>query len=208
MDEVNELTKKDTEESKKGGGSGSDNEKPSPPPPTAAAAADPEPMEDVEATTKPKEPKSEAPPDAEEMDIESEPPAAESDSKVEPSATVETEAKHAAENDAEPKTATSVAATDAIDVDPAEDFVVIESGGERDQLAQEKAVEKEKEKGEDSMVTEKSEDIAAAKEGKEDVSAGAQPPNNVDSAIASEPNTEMKGNFTPHSPLSAVFRTF
>jgi hypothetical protein len=203
MDEVNELTKKDTEESKKGGGSGSDNEKPSPPPPITTAAANPEPMEDVEATTKPEELKSEAPPDAEEMDVESEPPTAESDSKVEPSAAVETEAKLAAENDAEPKTATSAAENDAMDVDPAEDFVVIESGGEGDQLAQEKAVEKEK--GEDTMVTEKSEDIAAAKEGKEGVSAGAQPPNNVDSAIASEPNAEMKGNFTPTTLFPLFF---
>lgn len=202
MEEVSELTKKDSEESKKGG-SGSDNEKS--PPPTAAAAANPEPMEDVEATTKPKEPKSEAPPDAEEMDIESDqPPAAASDSKVEPSRTAETETEPAAESVAKPKTVASAAENDAMDVDPEEDFVVVESGGEGDQLAQEKAAAKEK--GKNTIITKKSEDTA--KEGKGGVSAGAQPPNNADSVVASEPIAEMKGNFTPTPLFSALFRTF
>jgi hypothetical protein len=68
------------------------------------------------------------------------------------------ESKPAAEEAKEPETS----AEDTKDIDPAEDFVVIEGGGEADELAQEKATEKDKEDG----------------------SAGAQPPADTESAAA------------------------
>lgn len=57
--------------------------------------------------------------------------------------------------------------------DPEGDFVLVEGGGEIDEMSQEKAAEKKK--------------------NGEEVSAGAQPPENVESAAATEPVAEMKG---------------
>lgn len=151
------MAKKESEPKK---GSGSDIEK---------SPTNPEPMEEVDST-KPEEPKSEPP--AEEMDTQPEPAVTENDAKSEPPV---------AENEAQPE----VPATDKdmMDVDPAEDFVVIEGGGEGDDLAQEKATAREKEK-------ENGENIASEKE---TVGAGAQLPNDVDSVAAPEPIAKNAG---------------
>ena len=130
-----------------------------------------EPMEDVESS-KPEEPKSEPPTTEDEAQPASEPPVTDQHN-------VNADGKAPSEMDIEP----AAPASYKMDVDdPAEGFVIVDEGGVEDQLAQEKATEG------------KGVNIASEKE---DVGAGAQPPDNVDSTAAPKLDTEMKGTFPP-----------
>jgi hypothetical protein len=164
LEEVNELAKKDTTEPKKG--NGSDNEKS--PVNASTTKDDGEPMGEVESG-KPEEPKSEPSAENETKRMEDVTKPAEEIPKpanvnakpvVGPSKSAEENAKpmhEPAEN------------SSAMEIDTADDFVIVEGGGQGDELAQEKATKK--------------------KTNGEDVSAGAQPSNDVSIA-------EMKGNLT------------
>lgn len=163
LEEVNELAKKETTEPKKG--NGSDNGKS--PINATTGRDDGEPMEEIESG-KPKEPKSEPPAENETKPMEDVPKPAEETSKPaeEIPKPVDGPLKLTDEN---VKPANEPAGTSsAMEVDTTDDFVIVEGGGQGDELAQEKAIEK--------------------KSNGEDVSAGPQP-SNVSVA-------EMKGTLT------------
>lgn len=139
LDELNEMQKKESADTKKG--SSSDNEKS----PTKSTAKEDSEAKDVEEKG-----------DGEPMeDVE------------------ETTATKPAEDDMKE----SEAADDNKDTDPADDFVVVEGGGEADDLAQEMATEKGEEK-------------------EDDVSAGAQPPLDTESAAAEPMGIHFPSRFS------------
>lgn len=162
------MARKDTSEPKKG--NGSDNEKS--PVNATTTKDDGEPMGEVESG-KPEEPKSEPSAENETKPMEDVTKPAEetlkpveeipkpADEKAKP---VDGPSKPAEEN-AKPMHEPAENSS-AMEIDTADDFVIVEGGGQGDELAQEKATKK--------------------KSNGEDVSAGAQPSN-----VA-----EMKGNLT------------
>ena len=167
------MAKKDTTEPKKG--SGSENDKS----PVNATKDDGEPMEEVESA-KPEESKSEHPAERDTKQMEdvskhteeAPKPAEDFPKPVEENAKPADVISKPAEDIAEPAEdiAEPAGNSSGMEVDSADDFVVVEGGGQDDELAQEKANEKK------------------TKSNGEDVSAGAQPSNDV--AIA-----EMKGTW-------------
>jgi hypothetical protein len=136
-----------------------------------------EPMEEVEEPAKPaieREAEREVPPRSEKPKIQL------------PAATKEPKSEAPASADG-----------NVMDIDAAEDFVIVEGGGEGDELAQEKATNKQREDKENEKEVQKGKEPDAGPEkekAKVSTSAGAQPPNDVESSVPKPALAQSKGN--------------